>query len=298
MERLRSLLVGIDFTPASAAALAQAVRLVESDGGEVRAVHVIETGVLIEYQEAYAPFVQNLPETMLDDARKNWESFAPEIAGKDRVAFEAVVGSPITELTRVIQEHKPDLLIAGTHGASGPTDEGVGTLAAQLVRRIPSDVLLVRERQAGRFTRIVAGVDFSETSRRALESAVCIARHDDSELHVLHVFRAPWHQVHWHSPTPQANPDFQKQFTDALVRRLEEFARQTTAGLKPEPRIELFDSMSHGAGLAEYASSVQADLLVLGTRGRTMRTLFLGSTAERLLREIPCSVLAVQPAST
>ncbi|MBM4361664.1 MAG: universal stress protein, partial [Deltaproteobacteria bacterium] len=39
-----------------------------------------------------------------------------------------------------------------------------------------------------------------------------------------------------------------------------------------------------------------ADLVVLGTRGRTnLRDLFLGSTAERVVRECPCSVLAVPP---
>jgi universal stress protein E len=267
----------------------------------------VETGVLIEVQEAMAPFVRDLPETLLNDARSRWQSFATELP-KPRVNFEVSVGTPIAELTRRIQEHKPDLLIAGTHGTSGATSGGVGTLAAQLVRRIPADVLLVRERQTGPFTRIVAGVDFSGISRRALAAAARIAALDDAELHILHVFRAPWKQVHWHSPTPQASPDFQKQFSDALIRRLEDFAQPVVAeaaerpgasrggqGLSRPPIIELFDSTSHGAGIAEYATRIGADLVVLGTRGRTMKHLFLGSTAERLLREISCSVLAVEP---
>lgn len=297
MDRLRSLLVGIDFTPSSAAALRQALRLAHPDGAEVHALHVIETGVLIDLQEAYAPFVRDLPENLLNDAHSRWQAFAPELPRKDEVIFEATVGSPIAEVTRHIQEHKPDLLIAGTHGASGTTDEGVGTLAAQLVRRIPSDVLLVRDRQLGAFTRIVACADFSETSRHALMAAARIAAHDQAQLHILHVFRAPWRQVHWHSPTPQANPDFQKQYTDALVRRLQDFAEPAAAELTRAPIVELYDSTSHGAGISEYATKVGADLVVLGTRGRSnLKAMFLGSTAERLLREIPCSVLAVQPA--
>jgi nucleotide-binding universal stress UspA family protein len=41
---------------------------------------------------------------------------------------------------------------------------------------------------------------------------------------------------------------------------------------------------------------VQADLVVLGHKGRTnLRYVLLGSTVERLLREVPCSVLVARP---
>jgi universal stress protein E len=342
MDRLRTVLVGIDFTPSSAAALSQALRLVGpardsphgGGGGDpsargVVAAHVIETGVLIELQEAYAPFVRDLPESLVNDARSRWQSFCAELPGKESVRLEVVVGSPVTEMTRLAQELRPDLIVAGTHGASGGAggrDEGVGTLAAQLVRRIPTSpgtgsvpeqggssgrILLVREKQTGNFRRIVACVDFSETSRRALAAAAQVASHDGAELHVLHIFRAPWKQVHWHSPTPQANPDFQKQYSDALRRRLEDFAAPVAAELRAERPgtpdggviVELFDSSlsgsgadisGYGSGISEYAQRIDADLVVLGTHGRSnLRTFFLGSTAERVLRHTPCSVLAV-----
>ena len=53
---------------------------------------------------------------------------------------------------------------------------------------------------------------------------------------------------------------------------------------------------THGHGIAEYCRSVDADLVVLGTRGRTtLKYIILGSTVERLLKEIPCSMLVVRP---
>jgi universal stress protein E len=293
MERLRSILVGVDFTPASVSALAQALRIAQAEGGQVHAVHIIETGVLIELQEAMAPFVRDLPESLLDDARSRWQTFAQDLPGRESVDFQVAVGSPISELTRFIEELKPDLVVAGTHGTSGADGGvGVGTLAAQLVRRIPADILLVRE-QTGPFKRIVSCIDFSEMSRWGLVAATRIAAMDSAELHILHIYRPPWRQVHWHSPTPQANPDFQKQFSDALLRRLEDFAAPAGAALSRPPVVELYEGASHGTGIAEYAAKIEADLVVLGTRGRSnLRALLLGSTAERLLREIPCSVLA------
>jgi len=45
-----------------------------------------------------------------------------------------------------------------------------------------------------------------------------------------------------------------------------------------------------GRGIAAYAKEHKADLLVLGTQGKTnLRSALLGSTAERVLRELPCS---------
>jgi len=52
-----------------------------------------------------------------------------------------------------------------------------------------------------------------------------------------------------------------------------------------------------GRGIAAYAKEHRADLLVLGTQGKTnLRYALLGSTAERVLRELPCSALAAKPA--
>ena len=46
----------------------------------------------------------------------------------------------------------------------------------------------------------------------------------------------------------------------------------------------------------QYVEESSADLVVVGTRGRTgMRAILLGTVAERIVRESPCSVLAVKP---
>jgi nucleotide-binding universal stress UspA family protein len=57
------------------------------------------------------------------------------------------------------------------------------------------------------------------------------------------------------------------------------------------------DAGTNRLGIADYAARVGADLTVLGTRGKTnLRDILLGSTAERVLAESRCSVLAVKPA--
>ena len=123
-----------------------------------------------------------------------------------------------------------------------------------------------------------------------------MASRQDSELHCLHVFDPPWRRLHFSAPTPEASQDFQTQYTAALQGRLEEFVSRYE-GFKL--RCVLFPWASYGQGIAQYAQEVRADLVILGTRGHTsLRYILLGSTAERLLRELPCSVLTARPPDT
>ena len=92
----------------------------------------------------------------------------------------------------------------------------------------------------------------------------------------------------------------QKQYRGGLERRLAEFCRPAldAAGAHGplRTRFAVYDYNGHRSGIVEYASKVQADLIVLGTRGRTnLRDLLLGSTAEKALEESKCSILAVKP---
>jgi len=61
--------------------------------------------------------------------------------------------------------------------------------------------------------------------------------------------------------------------------------------------LDIAEHDHYGRGIAAYAKQHHADLLVLGTQGRTnLRYALLGSTTERVLNELPCSALAVKPA--
>jgi universal stress protein E len=136
-------------------------------------------------------------------------------------------------------------------------------------------------------------VDFSPTSLRALKHAAALATQDGAELRVVHVFDPPWAHLHYRMATPEATPEFQRSYRDALERRLK--ATVEESGVHGAT-CDVFASEGHRSGIVEYAGSVRADLLVIGTRGRTnLRDMLLGSTAEKALRESTCSVLAVKP---
>jgi nucleotide-binding universal stress UspA family protein len=132
----------------------------------------------------------------------------------------------------------------------------------------------------------------------ALQAAARFANQDSAALHIVHVFDAPWHHLHYRAPTPEATTDFRNQYTRALQQRLEGFAPSLQHELRfLKPVYKLVDNRSHGRGMTEYVRSIGADLVVIGTRGRTnLRDVVMGSTAERVVRDAPCSILAIKPA--
>lgn len=300
---IASIVVGTDFTACSAVALGQAIRIAawspppaEGAAAKVHVVHVIDTTVVIEIESALSAMQQGIREGLTRDAERAWVEFAKSIPGAGGLPIEVPINNRIVGILKCARENKADLLVVGAFGDRAP-DVGFGTVATACVRKSMADVLLVRDTHKGPFKTIVAGVDFSENSAKALARAALFAARDGAELHMLHVFAAPWRRLHYRAPEPMAPPHLQKQYRDGLERRLAGFARPITdtyPGLRL--RTVCYDYNGHRSGIVEYAKSVAADLVVLGTRGRTnLRDLLLGSTAEKALGESPCSILAVKP---
>lgn len=297
MNTASSIVVGIDFTPASRAALKEALRIAEWNRATVRPVHIIDTLVAADLQDALSPMHGAISEALIARARREWAMFAMTVQGAVSLELDIRIDNRVAGVLAAARQAKADLIIVGARGPHA-ADVGLGTIATGCVRRAECPVLLVRDTQTGPFRRIVACVDFSPASRLALEHAARLAAQDEAALHIVHVFQAPWHQLnyqHTATPAPEADPDYQRQYHAATEQRLITFCRDLGRGLDYlKPTFALFDHHGHRSGIVEYATQVNADLIVLGTRGRTnLRDVLLGSTAEKALRDSPCSVLTI-----
>lgn len=143
--------------------------------------------------------------------------------------------------------------------------------------------------------RILCPVDFSEHSRHALDHAVAIARWYGSTVTVLHVVSpAP---VAAYAPGPLVYEPMLLTTVDreqvlANVRRFVD--AESAPGVVMESRVR--DGLAAGE-ILEFAIEMDADLLVIGTHGRSgFERLVLGSVAEKVLRKARCPVLTVPPA--
>lgn len=140
---------------------------------------------------------------------------------------------------------------------------------------------------------ILCPVDFSEHSRRALDHAVAIARWYGSTITLVHVHVAPPPALYGlEAPTPVGLVLTQED-RDRLIAAMARLAEAANASRVP---IELVvaDGMSAASEILARASSMRADLLTIGTHGRSgFERLLLGSVTEKVLRKAECPVLTV-----
>src|SRR6187402_1452702 len=142
------------------------------------------------------------------------------------------------------------------------------------------------------FERILVATDFSDSSRQALEYAICIAEKFGSELILVHSWEPPNYSyaAGLYLPVDMIAP-----IERAAIAHLEE----ATTELKQ--RFPAAKSLLRAGApweeLLAAASEVKADLIVMGTHGRRgLERALLGSVAEKVVRLSPIPVLTVHGA--
>jgi nucleotide-binding universal stress UspA family protein len=134
--------------------------------------------------------------------------------------------------------------------------------------------------------RVVCATDFSPTAASALAWAEAFAARESAELHVVHVWQLP--EIVTPAGTAVGMADLGPQIERELDAALEKLcagrrvtSKRTRKGL---PDLEV----------AELAKELDADLVVVGTHGRSgLAHVLLGSIAERVIRVAPCPVVTV-----
>lgn len=290
-----SMVVGVDFSPASRNALQQACRLAKARNQSLQALHVVETLVAVSLADELTAFQMQISSALVEDASANWKTLVEQVPEASGVAFRSEINSPVLALTQACKTAGADLLVLGTHGASSG-EHGAGLLAGSCVRRSPCDVLLVHPTQTGPFKTILACVDFSPTSRKAVERAMQFAALEGASVHVAYVFTPLWEKAK--AGSPQATDALKQSYQQALTQQVADFCKEIDKAQVAwaKPRFHAVPGANHGATIASFAKVVGADLVVIGTRGASnVHDILLGSTAERVLKETHRSILAVRP---
>jgi nucleotide-binding universal stress UspA family protein len=146
-----------------------------------------------------------------------------------------------------------------------------------------------------RYQNILCPIDFSEGSLAALEEAQCLAEAFDAKIALLHVWQLPAVAVYDKFIWPQ-------ELLPRVDTQLEAAARQRMQHLLdtiPEARRRrITDHILCGdaaSTILDQATTLAADLIVMGTHGRRGPSRFLmGSVAERVVRHAHCPVLTVR----
>jgi nucleotide-binding universal stress UspA family protein len=228
-------------------------------------------------------------------ARRLLEEHAQRVAGETPVpiATHLAEGRPFAEIAARCAAIDAQLLVLGAHGENFLLDPLLGTTAHRVLRLAGVPTLLVRQPATSRYERAVVATDFSPDSA---EAARCARRlFPDVDLTLFNAYEVPFEGKLLYAGVARETIDQYRGLAESEARKqLREFAED--AGLRGTAQV-----VRHGPAalrVREFASEIQADLIVTGAQGKgAMETALLGSVTLRLVNEAACDVLLARNAA-
>lgn len=146
---IKRILVPVDFSTASRAALWRASELASALGATIELLHVVD---LPKPQRMAAEFHVPMPIEYLKDVRRQTaEHFTQWLATANvppTVPHEIGDGKPDAEIVEYSRDRGIDLIVMGTHGRSVMSHLLLGSVAEKVIRTAPCPVMTVRAEAA------------------------------------------------------------------------------------------------------------------------------------------------------
>jgi universal stress protein E len=296
MEPFKSILVDVDATAPVHPAFERAVRLARRTGARLTITDVMTVPA---YARRYLP--AGLEEEMVSQRRQQLSRLAHAVT-EVRTEAKLLVGRPGTVLIQEVLRSNHDLLMRShARDLTAAGSRPFGAVDMQLLRRCPCPVFLVQHGALQQHPQIVGAVNASteEASERTLNVKIVELTLLMTELEegvpMLVQAWAPFAErmVRSHSSDDAfaAYVENVRQRTAADLSRLAQSFGDRPSGVQTIHRRGEPDDV-----IPEFVVAHAIDLIVMGTVARTgIAGLLMGNTAERVLRKLPCSVLAVKP---
>ena len=304
MEQLiKNIVVGFDFSDQAREALGTALAMARKVGAEVHVVSALPghidpvvvkkaaMGATPRRDQLYAneAFMENL------GARLEGEVASLGSEGL-KVTSEVSQRRPLLALFETATIYKSDLIVVGATGLGAIRRFLMGSTSQKLVRKSRWPVMIVKPGQDFPPRRILCPVDFSPASRRALGWAGELAALYGARVDVLYVdelLPRQWVDIYGDFyDTGMAQTHNERR--GETLKQVEAFCDiEDLEGVSWEPLIV---SGRPDEVIVETAVSHESDLIAMGSVGRAgVEGILVGNTAERVLRELPCSILTAKP---
>lgn len=262
---MKKIIVPIDFSKHSEYALETAAIMAKKNNAEILALHMLEmaNNMLIDSddeQNMQAVFFMKL-------AEKKFKEFLEKDYLKDVTVTPIVKHFKVfREVNDVAKEHNADLIVMGSHGASGLAEIFVGSNTEKVVRNADVPVLIVKQKPVDvTFETVVFACDFSETMIAPYLKLCQFFENSSSNLKLLYV-NLPGERF--------------KNSTE-MEAAVANFLQKADGNLDKLNEINYISDYTVEEGVFTFANIVGADLIAIPTHGRKgISHFFAGSIGE------------------
>lgn len=278
--QLRKILVPVDFSETGMLALEHASFMARLAKADLLLLHVLpvteyhfeipEPVMRIENHDEVNRVVEQKLSELVENVRVNYGCVAKSISARGKVAHE------IMELAK---EEKVDLIVMGTHGASGFEEFFVGSNAHKVVTVSPCPVITVQThaKKLG-FSNIILPIDRTVHSREKVEIATNVASLFAAKIHIVGLLE---------SDEDHGNEKLQivlDQVQHAIEKTGLPFSRTVVKG--------------HNLAIEalKYGTQVNADLVIIMTEQESeLNGIFMGARAKQIVNHSKIPVLSIKP---
>ncbi len=292
--KLQRLLVATDFSKTAQAGLAWAVELATTHGASIDLVHaLLVPNRATDFVPSPPDFTEALQEAASDRLTEVTETVRETGVS---IHSELRLGVPSQVIVQAATDLGSDLVVVGTRGLAGLKHLLLGSTAERIVQHSPCPVLTIHPGdidQHRQIRTVLVPTDFSEDAQIIHDAAMTLLSRleDDAKLVLLHVYHLPYEYTAYGAiPT---SLDYFKDVEGAAENRLTSLA---TSLRDKGVAVETLAKEGYPPEvIVDEAETAQADLIVMGTHGRSgLAHLLLGSTAERVVQHAKCPVLTVR----
>jgi nucleotide-binding universal stress UspA family protein len=268
---MKTILVPTDFSKEADNALEVAASIARNTDAKIILLHIVE-GI---YEDSYTASGTIIPEDGMDKVfimkmiEKAGNCMKKKIAGMalDGIHVKPVVkvGSVFKNISEIIAEHKVDLIVMGTQGATSVSEMFTGSNTEKVVRLAKCLVLSVKDKaERYQIKNLVFATDFQDDSATFIERIKELQNLFNFNLHVVYV------------NTPmnfQADEETKEEMRDyALKYQLRNYT------------LHIINSYREEDGIILLAEEIDADVIALSTHGRKgLTNFFVGSISQDLV---------------
>ena len=254
---MKNILLPTDFSPNADNALNFAVEIARKIKGNLILLHaysvqLIDPNMPAEiYLSAYQEEEKSAKEN-LEELSKRISESNKDINGNDIFTTEAIVtqGLVVDEVLSLINDFKIDIVIMGTHGASGITEMILGSNAASIIEKATVPVLAIPGNAVYKdINNLVYAYDDIKSGLPSFKWLLEFARIYDSEITLLHIIETG---------------------KDTMDLNQKEFEKIKQSVTYDKIRLELVKEENILEGINDYVNSNNVNVLAMAIRKRTL----------------------------
>ena len=315
MQRFKNILCVVNTELNDTSALEHAAKLAANNQASLTVVEVIDEipPNTTLFERTLSPV--DLQKKIVIEHQKKLEEMVSPWSNKIEIKSKLLTGTLFLEVIYEVLRNQHDLVFKMAENG-GLLNRVFGSDDMHLLRKCPCPVWLVKPNSPKSHQKILAAVDVDDNypseelntrnllNLQVLEMASSLTLSESSELHIVNVWEAigegAMRYGFIHTPEEEINDYVEEirqklnhnlntllgEITDKLGRDSLDYISPKIHFIKGHPRIDV----------PKFAKNIDAGLVVMGTVARTgLPGLFMGNTAESILNQLDCSVLAVKP---